>query len=488
MGSVATIERDEPTMRLNAQVLRFMSSLLARQQLAERAGLQFGGKRKLYEIFGYTKDVRPEDLLAKYQRQDIASRIVNAFPNATWSQPPKVLFSNTRNDKKWKDLTRKVRVWNVMHQADRLARMGRFSLILIGADDGAKLDKPLNEAKEILYLKPISERQVQITEFEDDSTQPNFGRPREYKITFDNPSMKQHVAGTTQVSKVDDMVVHHSRVIHIVENPLEDDVFGIPILEQVYNVLDDLLKVAGGTAETYWLTGNRGIQADVDKEMELDPDDAAELSNELEEYMHSLRRIVRTRGVKLNTLGSDPPNPKEVFDMLIAIISGTTNIPRRILMGSEAGQLASEQDRANWAESVQDRRALVVEPYILDPFINRMMEIGILNPAEYEYKWPEAFRVSPLERAQTMAAQARAVGNLSRQTGNKAPMQITSREEAREIIGLEGDLPESEMMPTDADLGGSNGQVPSGSSGEGEGGEMGEGPTQQGNQTGGAEE
>src|SRR5690606_4986055 len=200
------------------------------------------------------------------------------------------------------------------------------------------------------------------------------------------------------------------------------------------------------------LTGNRGIQADVDKEMELDPSDAQDLSDELDEYMHSLRRIIRTRGVKLNPLGGEPPNPKEVFDMIIAIISGTTGIPKRILLGSEAGQLASEQDRANWAERIQDRRALVVEPYVLDPFIHRLMSVRILREEEYEYKWPEAFRVSPLERAQTMAAQARAVGNLSRQVGNKNPMQITSREEARNIVGLDGDLPESETLPTDSDL------------------------------------
>src|SRR5690606_28540406 len=105
------------------------------------------------------------------------------------------------------------------------------------------------------------------------------------------------------------------------------------------------------------------------------------------------------------------------------------------------------------------------------PFIQKLMAAGILNEQEYEYHWPEAFRVSPLERAQTMAAQARAVGNLSRQTGNKTPMQITSREEARRIIGLEGDLPESEMLPTDLEvqdaLGAGLQRDPEGSSEEG---------------------
>ncbi len=41
---------------------------------------------------------------------------------------------------------------------------------------------------------------------------------------------------------------------------------------------------------------------------------------------------------------------------------------------------------------------------------------------------------------------ARSVSNLSRQTGGQTPMQITSVEEAREIIGLEGDLPDAEII------------------------------------------
>ena len=230
------------------------------------------------------------------------------------------------------------------------------------------------------------------------------------------------------------------------ENPLEDEVFGIPIIEKVYNLLDDLLKVSGGTAETYWLTGNRGIQVDVDKEMEISPADAAALSTEIDEYMHQLRRFIRTRGVDMNVLESKPPNPKDVFSMIINLISGTTGIPTRILLGSEAGQLASEQDRANWAERIDERRDLFAEPNMLWPLVDLFQEVGLLSEGEVTFEWPSAFIQNPLEIGQTQAQTARAIGNISRQTGNKAPMQLTSRTEAREIIGLKGDLAEEDII------------------------------------------
>ena len=39
-----------------------------------------------------------------------------------------------------------------------------------------------------------------------------------------------------------------------------------------------------------------------------------------------------------------------------------------------------------------------------------------------------------------MAQLARAIGNISRQTGSKKPMPLVTTEEGRNIIGLEGEL------------------------------------------------
>ena len=144
--------------------------------------------------------------------------------------------------------------------------------------------------------------------------------------------------------------------------------------------------------------------------------------------------------------------------MIVNLISGTTGIPTRILLGSEAGQLASEQDRANWAERIDERRTLFCGPRILEPLADRFQEMGVLSEGTVEFEWPPAFIQNPLEIGQTQAQTARAIGNISRQTGNKAPMQLTSRLEARELLGFEGDLDESEIIepppePTPAPFG-----------------------------------
>ena len=91
---------------------------------------------------------------------------------------------------------------------------------------------------------------------------------------------------------------------------------------------------------------------------------------------------------------------------------------------------------------------MFAEPYILEPLADRLQEVGILDEGPIEFEWPSAFIQNPLEIGQTMAQRARAIGNISRQTGNKEPMQLTSVQEGREIIGLEGDLAEGDVVDT----------------------------------------
>jgi len=102
--------------------------------------------------------------------------------------------------------------------------------------------------------------------------------------------------------------------------------------------------------------------------------------------------------------------------------------------------LASEQDRANWADRIDERRKEFAMPIMLEPTIERLVAVGILpDPGNYEVEWPDAFRLSPLERAQTMAQQARAINNLLKQYDGKH-IPVTNVEESREIVGLEGNL------------------------------------------------
>lgn len=425
------------------------SDLLSRMNLARLAGMMFGGKRDLYKVFGYKEILTFTDYHQKYERQDIAKRIVNAPASATWRNPP-VLKAPQQFLTDWQDLEKRLKLWGEIERVDRLAGLGQYAILLLGINDGKSLETPVAKDynNELIYVKPYAQPSVQILDLEDDMSSPRYGLPRMYQLKSSKNDMSL-IEGNTVSFKFKEQKVHWSRVVHVAEDCLESNFLGTPRLKGVYNLLDDLLKVSGGTSETYWLASNRGMQIDIDKDAQLTEDDAQDLSDEVDEYQHELRRVLRTRGVTVKPLGGQTPDPKNTFDMIISLLSGSTGIPKRVLTGSEAGQLASDQDRANWADRIKERRTTFAEPNVLLPLLTQLINAGILPDTKLtrlDYVWPPNFQLTPLEEAQSMAQRGRAAVNLSKMF-SPGTQPITSMIEARAMIGLP---PEPEDGPVPA--------------------------------------
>ena len=425
-------------------VFNNVQDYMARSLLALRAGLTFNGARDLYAIFGYNRSPTHADFVARYLRQGIATRIINAPVDATWTDKP-TLKLGTEPWAAWDALTKETKLYTYIRMADIFAGLGTFSILMIGFDDGLQLDRPVvkKPGRKITYLQPYMQASVEIIEFDVDTASPRFGRPVMYRVSPGSSLIKVNDT-STKYQKRDSFNVHWSRVVHFAENTLENRVFGHSRLETVYNDLDDILKVGGGAAETYWITANRGLQVNVDKDIELNEDDADALSDEIDEYVHNLRRVIRTRGVDVKELGSKIADAKNTFFVLLSLISAATGIPQRVLIGAEAGQLASQQDRANWADRIEERIANYAEPFVLLPTIETCVNAGVIEaPTNLVIEWPDPFKMNPLERAQTSAQIARSAVNVTRAmaTAQDVGLPIMSIEEARTVIAPGNRIP-----------------------------------------------
>lgn len=414
----------------------FLNTVLsARSMLARGLGMMFAGKRDLYDTFGYTPEVTYEAMLARYKRQDIVSRIVNAYPDAVWTRPPEIIDNDALGDGLMR-LNQQVGLYHYINRADRLAGIGKYSVLLLGFDDVSRtedMEKPVRGSEllevrglrrtplqpvNLVYLQAYGYGAAKVREYEDNVASPWFGLPRIYELSVKvgetGADGGMDARGVDGVGKFKKVRVHRSRVLHLADCVVDNEVEGYPILERVFNRLDDLEKVVGGASEIFWLSGRKGMQIDVDKDTQFTSKDAENLRKEIDEYVHELSRVIRTRGVNVKELGGHSINPGPVFNVIMSVISVTTGIPQRIFIGSEQGKLASEQDRANWAIRIDERRVLYAEPMIFRPLISRLQSFGVLPEGSYGLQWPEAFRLSPLERAQTAAQQARAAVNVSR--------------------------------------------------------------------------
>jgi hypothetical protein len=408
--------------------------ILARAQFARQVGLTFNNARDLYKVLGYDRQLTTQQYRERYARGGIAGSAIDAYPDATWrgsmelveDEDPK---KDTEFEKAWKAFDTAHQVQAKFRRVDKLAGLSTYAVLLIGASGAMDTELPKSEGKGkgVLYLRPLlggggpnnrqgtalaADADATIREYDLDSKSERFGKPKFYSLRMVGiaaPDMN--------------VAIHWTRVHHIAEGCLEDDIFGLPRLERIWNLLDDLDKVIGGGAEAFWLRANQGLHLDVDKDMELKTATGssdittvlASLKEQSELYKHQIDRWIRTKGVKVNTLGSDVADFTGPADAIVTQISGALRIPKRILTGSEMGELASSQDRDNWKDQINGRQEGYAGPYIVRPLVDRLIAYGYLpapakGPSEYKVMWPHI---------QTLTEQEKVAGATGWATVNK---------------------------------------------------------------------
>lgn len=418
----------EPTqISVNEQQLRvFVSDILSRTAMMNKAGYSFGTTRDLYTALGYTRELNYSHYEARYRREGIAKRVIKAPVKATWRGHPEVLdgkdektaTNDTAFCKEFVEFSKRVKLWNVLERLDTIAGIGQYGVLLLGVAAQQGFGTPLDQIggiKNVAYLTPFSQFNAQINKYVDDPQNPRFGQPESYRITFRRGPKKGAIRNMISI-------VHWSRLIHIAEGLDEDEIFGTPRLEEVFNGLEDLERVRGAAAEGYWRSAITVTHGNVDKEADFDKDavdkDGNTLADNMEAITHGFKKFLVTQGMSVSNLGPNLTSPKDFFDMLIAYIAGAKGIPQRILLGSERGELASTQDEANWNSRIAERRDEFAGPVVLGGLLDRLIEKGGITPpksGQYIVRWPDLRPMTQIEkadlnlkRAQTAAAVAQA--------------------------------------------------------------------------------
>lgn len=440
-------------MKFNMNALRQM---ISRGRLNP---FQFLDKRNLYDILGYKPlgGITLDDYWQAYERHDIAATIVEAYPDATWECGPEI-WENEKQDsagtefeKLAAELIEKSQVWHYMYRADVLAGLGNYSIILLGLPGALEMPARTTKNQKLLYLATYSQRNCDIVEWEKDPNSPRFGQPLMYAVDLsgDMPDASKSSVNTPKGKRDPDAFqrVHYSRVIHVADGLLEDQVTGTPRLEKIYNKLDDLYKVAGSAPEIFFRDAKIGLilMAKEGFQGAFAGMTSTEQSTLMDDWSHGMRKWIDLQGYDVKTVGGTNVNPKETFEMTISLISAATKIPQRILLGSERGELASSQDEKNWERRVNSRRNKFASQ-IVRQFFQRMMDLAILPMVpKFEVHWGPVSEMSETEKADIAVKYSTVCKNMS----PLAPDEVMRIEEFRtKWLGLPAEVPETEIeMP-----------------------------------------
>lgn len=377
-------------------------------------------RRDVYDECGYPKVGEPtyqtyQDL---YEREAVPARVVECLPRESWQVTPLVYESEdadviTPFEQAWDALGATLRgrswyqdeegsvVWEYLRRADELSGIGQYGVILLGLDDGADLRDEAKPGRKLLFLRVFPESLAQVVQSETDPTNPRFGQPTAYNITFNDPSVQSSGIGVTTATAQ----VHWTRVVHIADNLGSSEVYGTPRMRPVLNNLLGLQKLYCGSPEMYWRGAFPGISLETHPQLGGDVDvDVSKTRDFMEEYMNGLQRYLLLMGMSAKTLAPTVVDPTPQIDAQITAICIKLGIPKRVFMGSERGELASSQDDQAWNDRLRERQGKYLTPRVVVPFVDRLIGLGVLpEPVGYSVEWPDLTSQSDAEKA-TVAA------------------------------------------------------------------------------------
>ncbi|MCK8824721.1 anti-CBASS protein Acb1 family protein [Fuchsiella alkaliacetigena] len=399
---------------MSEEAIKAMSALVNRFRFVSRIGTSHNGERDYYDVLGYPGigGMSFEDYWNMYDRNPIAGNIVEKPVFYSWKNSPKIIEdqdNDTQFEKDIKEIRENTKLFHYMKRADKISGIGQFGILLIGTSQG-NLNEPLEDNSlsgpgDILYTKPYHQGSVEIKEYYEDASNKKFGKPKFYNVKIDFPA-----TGQTKTKEV-----HESRIIHIAEDKDESDVIGRPRLKRAYNNLIDLLKVVGGGAETFWLNARNPKQFQPKEDYDFGPGEKEETEAEIEKFYNKLTRWIKTKGIEINELNNEIADPSSSFETIIKLLAASANMPVRILIGNEAGELASSQDERNWLSYIESRRENYVNPEILEPFVDWCIDKGAISEPEDSYKinWPNLFQLSAKEKSEILSDVSDALSNMS---------------------------------------------------------------------------
>ena len=301
-----------------------------------RHGTTFNGARDLQTTLGYKDQLTYQDYYARYKRGGIAKTIIDAFVDDTWRLPPSCATSINRMRPRLPPLrtpgtARQTAPSVARHSAPRSASPpGALCGPGAGPPGADKLRvkaAAVRNAEDLLYLQAFSEEHCEIVELVTDDESPLFGTPHLYSIDFSrgqgdllfSPTGTRPQLAGQYAQKV---LVHASRCIHVAEGGLEDDLIGAPALEAVWNLLDDLDKLVGGTSEMVWKDAKRRLVAELREGATLSPEDAELFSERIQQFMHQMMDVLQVQNIDVRQLEGRVPDASNNVTTVLDLIWG----------------------------------------------------------------------------------------------------------------------------------------------------------------------
>lgn len=348
--------------------------------------------RDINKECGYPETISAAEYRAMFDREGIAQRVNNLYPRESWVEDPDIYETEDQEETPFEtalqELNDRTHLMHFLARIDEMSGIGHFGILLLGFDDGAPLEQPIGEMDpktgdlkpsktkhRLMYIRAFDEALVNVASVESDPASPRVGQPNTYNVTLLDTRLR-----TTQSAQLPTTtaLVHWTRVIHVADNRMSSEVFGTPRMQSTWNRLVDLRRLYGGSAEMFWKGAFPGYSFETNPDLTDATLDADAMREEFFRYSSGLQRYLALQGVAAKSLAPQVADPSAHVKTQLEAISIALEVPMRIFMGSERGELASSQDSRSWNRRVMRRQNTYITPMIIRPTIDRLIALGAL--------------------------------------------------------------------------------------------------------------
>jgi hypothetical protein len=415
----------------------------------------------IWEAVNYPREEQFEfdSYYLRYTRQAEAKAIIDKPVNDTWQEIPTVHDeAHQDQDKPVSEFERKVREFfegehtrrkpiHRLNVLDRMARLGHYSILVLGFSDGRDMDTPVggvtkreslsdeemlryendpmaqipngmgeaefDDLDDMMYLAVFGEDRVQDMRTNSDMTSPRFRLPEEFDVVTEEAEEHEHDP------EYDNEKIHWTRVIHVPEGTLEDDLRGIPALKPVFHDLLNVDKIKAASGEGYWRAGYQGLhvrppQDSQGRFMEFE-NDGDDVKDEINDFIENFDRTLSTPA-EINPIDSSVGNPMPHLEANYQSIAAATDIPKSILTGEDRADTASADDFSQYKSFIAQRRNNYAGPAIIEPIIQRLIDTGVLPEPDgdgFTLEWPPLDELSPTQEWQRRKLVAETIATLA---------------------------------------------------------------------------
>lgn len=417
---------------------RFITNAMGRM-ISHFPAFMSGTKHNFYKDFGYPETLTFDHFHGIYSRNGVAKAGVSKTIGRVWQSTPFLLeqqpedaHSETPQEEELRKHFDAIRLWQNMMEVERRALVGGHAFLILRIADGRQFNQPVGGMRDITSLVeviPAWANQVQVSEWNEDPSSIDYGKPKSYQF---------NEAAVSSNQKPRSFLIHPDRII-----VWSDDatMFCRSILEPGYNDLLTMEKVSGAGGEGFWKNAKNAPVITIDPEadirqvssaMGVKPDELADKLNDVvEEYNRGFDSTFVVKGMSVDNLPVTLPLPEEFYNVALQGFAASINVPLKILVGNQTGERASTEDSNEWDETCMSRRSNVTIPNIMI-LVRRLVGFGTIPDLDWHISWTPLTESSPSEKIDN-ASKLAEINSKSYATGEL----VFTVDEIREIAGYE---------------------------------------------------